>query len=232
MKPLKDRKHLFFDLDDTLWDFEKNSALVLSDLFNEFELSGKLNTDFDTFLNAYKQINLLFWSSYNKREIDKTYLRNNRFHQTFKKFEYNNYSENLILTNHYLERAPHGKHLKLGCIETLEYLKQQYSMHIITNGFKEIQSIKIDGCGLRNYFNQIIISEEHNLSKPDEKIFRLAELFANTNANDCVMIGDNFESDIQGALGAGWEAIHFSENKTDDYNGKHIIRLEQLKALF
>ena len=89
-------------------------------------------------------------------------------------------------------------------------LNKNYHLHIITNGFKEVQAIKIDGCGLRNYFKNIIISEEHNLSKPEEKIFRLAESFADAKTEECVMIGDNFESDIVGALNAGWEAIYFA----------------------
>ena len=232
MGQLRNKKHLFFDLDDTLWDFEKNSALVLEDLFLEHQLEKKLGVGFDIFLVEYKKVNLHFWSLYNKRKIDKDYLRNNRFHETFKKFQYDNYAENLVLTEHYLTRAPHGKNLKAGCLEILDYLKHKYSLHIITNGFKEIQAIKIDGCGLRNYFKHIIISEEHQLSKPDEKIFRLAESFSNAKSSDCVMIGDNFESDVQGALNAGWEAIHLSTEPIQGYRGKSIATLHELKNLF
>lgn len=232
MSSFKTKKHLFFDLDDTLWDFEKNSALVLKDLFLEYDLENKLVSSFDDFLAEYKKVNLLFWSLYNRRQIDKEYLRNNRFYETFKKFGYDNYTENLVLTEHYLARAPHGKNLKAGCLEILNYLKPNYNLHIITNGFKEIQAIKIDGCGLRDYFKHIIISEEHQLSKPDEKIFRLAESFSNAKSNDCVMIGDNFESDVQGAQNAGWEAIHLSPEPVQGYIGQSIASLRELRNLF
>jgi len=225
--------HLFFDWDDTLWDFEKNSCTVLEELFFEFELNNKLQTDFETFLSKYKATNQRFWTQYQKREIDKSYLRNHRFNETFKQFDYHNYEENLLIAEQYLSRSPKGTQLKNGCIETLEYLKEKnYQLHIITNGFKEVQNIKINGSKLRPYFSQIIISEEHNLTKPDEKIFRLAEAFANSKQEECVMIGDNFESDVTGALNAGWDAIYFSSENKSDFKGETIKELTELKKLF
>ena len=231
-RDLTNKKHLFFDLDDTLWDFEKNSGIVLKQLFLEFDLENKLKTDFDNFSKVYKKTNHQLWQQYSKKEIDKHHLRNNRFNIVFNKFDYDNYNENLEVTEHYLNRAPKGTHLKDGCIETLDYLKTNYHLHIITNGFKEIQAIKIDGCGLRDYFKNIIVSEEHQLSKPEEKIFRLAETFADAKQEECVMIGDNYESDIVGALNAGWEAIYFAEEKPESYSGRHILNLIDLKKLF
>jgi putative hydrolase of the HAD superfamily len=232
MDRLKDKKHLFFDFDDTLWDFQKNSTLVLIELFYEYRLAEKLNAELNEFLAAYKKTNLLFWAQYHKRQIDKQYLRNNRFNETFKLFGYENYSENLKITEDYLNRAPHGKSLKEDCVETLEYLKENYQLHIITNGFREVFALKMKACGIQRYFDQIIISEEHNAIKPDEKIFRLAELFAKTNAKECVMIGDSFESDIQGALNAGWEAIYLTEEETIRSDIKSISRLKELTKIF
>jgi putative hydrolase of the HAD superfamily len=231
MADLRHKKHLFFDLDDTLWDFQKNSGIVLAQLFEEFELATKLNTDYAVFLQTYKRINLEFWSKYYTKQIDKHYLRNHRFNETFKAFGYDNYEENLVITSQYLDRAPRETHLKEGCIEVLDYLKHKYQLHIITNGFLEVQHIKLDGSGLRNYFNQIIISEEHQLVKPEEKIFRLAEFLAGAEKNDCVMIGDSFESDITGAINAGWEAIHLNENQKD-VAVKNIKHLTELKQIF
>lgn len=232
MAGLKHRQHLFFDLDDTLWDFEKNSSVVLKDLFVEFELSDKLKTDFDSFYVTYKKINHGLWSQYYKKQVDKAFLRNNRFNEAFKQFNYDNYEENLLVTEQYLDRSPRGTHLKDGCIETLDYLKDKYTLHIITNGFKEVQGIKLNGCGLQDYFSQVIISEEHFLTKPDKEIFRLAESFAGTHAADCVMIGDNYESDIEGALNAGWEAIYFADDNTRGHQGNFISKLEELKSIF
>lgn len=229
---MKNIKHIFFDLDDTLWDFEKNSGHVLEQLFLEFDLTSKLKTDYSNFHTTYKKTNSQLWLQYAKKEIDKQYLRNHRFNLVFNQFDYDNYDENLIITDHYLNRAPKGTHLKEGCIEILDYLKENYHLHIITNGFKEIQFIKIDGCGLRDYFKNVIISEEHDLTKPDEQIFRLAEKFAGAKKEECIMIGDNFTSDVEGALNAGWDAIYFSHENSKNYSGKHITSLNELKEIF
>ncbi len=232
MVALKNKLHLFFDLDDTLWDFEKNSALVLEQVYNVFGLREKLNVDFETFLFRYKEINLALWSKYYRREIDKAYLRNHRFNETFKFFGYDNYAENLEVTDIYLNQSPKGNLLKEGCLDTLTYLAGRYRLHIITNGFKEVQHVKLEGSGIKHFFDQVIISEEHGLVKPDEKIFRLAENMAATSREYCVMIGDSFESDISGALNAGWEAIHLTQEKTEHFKGTAIRRLEELTALF
>lgn len=232
MADLRHKQHLFFDLDDTLWDFQKNSAHAIQQLYAEFELEAKLNAPFETFLSAYKTINNQFWSRYYKREIDKHYLRNHRFNEAFKLFGYDNFEENLEVTDLYLKRAPLGTYLKEGCVEILDYLKDNYQLHIITNGFKEVQDIKLKGCGLGPYFKNIIISEEHQLIKPEEKIFRLGESLALCKASDCVMIGDSLESDVQGALNAGWDAIYFNEVIEPEYRGHSISRLEQLKHFF
>ncbi len=232
MVSLKHKKHLFFDFDDTLWDFQKNSSAVLHQLFYEFELEGKLKADLTEFLSAYKKVNQQFWTLYNTKQISKQHLRDHRFNETFKLFGYDHFEENLLITEQYLKRAPHGSCLKDGCVEILEYLKPNYQLHIITNGFKEVFSIKMKACGIGNYFDKIIISEEHQLVKPEEKIFRLAESFAAADTKDCVMIGDSLESDVKGALNAGWEAIYFAEDKVQNYEGRTISNLKELKGIF
>jgi putative hydrolase of the HAD superfamily len=232
MADLKNRRHLFFDLDDTLWDFDKNSGKVLHELFHEYELAQKLTVDFNVFHTHYKKVNLQLWTKYYRREIDKQYLRHERFHEVFRHFGYDNYTENLAITEEYLSRAPHGTCLMPGCTDVLDYLKEKYTLHIITNGFKEIQHIKIKGCGLGAYFKNIIISEEYELVKPDEKIFRLSESLAGCSKDECVMIGDSYESDIAGALNAGWEAIHFTAHPVPHSNVRVIDDLQQLKNIF
>lgn len=222
--------HVFFDLDDTLWDFETNSDRVLMQLFKEFDLDKKLNSSFTDFIQVYKEINAQLWRKYSLKEITKEELRNNRFEFTFQKFEYSNYNENLELTHHYLARAPHGKTLKEGCLDILEFLSKKYQLHIITNGFKEIQDIKLNGSGLKPFFKNIIISEEHNLSKPDPAIFKLAEKLAGANTNECIMIGDNKENDVDGALRSGWKAIYYHPVKHPDVPHQ-IVHLLELKEL-
>ncbi len=232
MATLTGKKHLFFDLDDTLWDFEKNSHAVLQRLFAEFNLAHKLKTGFAEFYTAYKTTNLQLWAMYYQRQIDKAYLRNHRFNLVFQLFNYDNFEENLVITERYLAQAPHGKLLKEDCLPVLSALKQHFSLHIITNGFKEAQSVKLDNCGLLPYFSTVIISEEHQLLKPDEKIFRLAESLSGALQHECVMIGDNLECDVKGAINAGWEAIHVSELKPSGFSGHSVSRLSQLKPIF
>jgi putative hydrolase of the HAD superfamily len=232
MADLTPPKHLFFDLDDTLWDFETNSLAVLQELYAEFELEQKLCTDFERFYTAYKSINHTLWQRYYQRQIDKAFLRNHRFHLAFQQFNYNNYEENLLITAQYLARTPLGKALKEGCLDTLDYLRQRHTLHLITNGFSEVQAIKIDNCGLRSYFSALVVSEEHGFIKPDAQIFRLAESMAGARPRDCVMIGDNFECDVKGAQNAGWEAIHFSDTTMHGYKGRVIGHLQELKEIF
>lgn len=226
------KKHIFFDLDDTLWDFQSNSERVLKELYMEFDLRHKLNSEVDVFLEEYKRVNLLFWSLYGKGKIDKTYLREQRFKETFKRFNYENESDNFQLTQHYLSRAPKGSTLKQGCLEILNYLRPKHTLHIITNGFREIQGIKIDSGGIRDFFQNIIISEEHGLHKPDERIFRLAEHLSGAEPAECVMIGDNIENDVQGAIKAGWAAIHLDNENSTDNSITTIHNLLDLKNYF
>ncbi len=232
MQNLRHKKHIFFDLDDTLWDFQSNSERVLGELFHEFNLNKKLNSELSEFLKEYKRVNLLFWSLYGQGKIDKVYLREQRFRETFKKFNYDNESDNMLITRAYLSRAPKGSTLKEGCLDILNYLKPKHQLHIITNGFSEIQSVKIASGGIRDYFQHIIISEEHGLYKPDARIFRLAENLCGADPKECVMIGDNLENDVQGAINAGWAAIHLDNENSTTGKIPSIKKLPELKNFF
>lgn len=223
-------KHIFFDLDDTLWDFEKNSSLVLVQLYSEYGLRDKLKVPYEEFHKAYVKMNRRFWQQYNSGEIDKQHLRNHRFNETFKLFSYDNYEENLEITDHYLKRAPHGTLLVEGCHDVLAHLRKKYTLHIITNGFREVQDVKLDGADLRKYFSQVIISEVHGVNKPNEGIFRIAENLSGAGKQECLMIGDNYESDIMGAANAGWKSIHFSSEKARG-SGHTITHLSQLMSI-
>lgn len=226
-------KHIFFDLDDTLWDFEANSKNVLQQLFDEFRLDKKLNTDFNTFHTGYKKVNAALWRAYYQKDLSKEDLRDQRFHTTFCDFGYSAFEESKTISEVYLSRSPQGKLLKPGCLEVLQYLHQKnYQLHIITNGFKEVQRLKLEAAGLTPYFNTVIISEEHGYTKPDTALFRIAELLTGSTANTNVMIGDNLESDIVGGKRAGWQTIHFNDTKTLFSNaGKSIRQLDELKGL-
>lgn len=232
MADLSARKHIFFDLDDTLWDFAENSSKVLRQLYDEFRMAGKLNVTADVFLEHYRLLNLRLWSKFYRRELNKHEMRTVRFRMAFENFGYSDPAESIRFSDRYIELAPHGTVLKEGCIETLEYLQKNYHLHLITNGFIETQAIKIDACQLRRFFRNIIISEEHGLVKPEEKIFRLAENLAGASRNDCVMIGDSIESDVNGAISAGWKAILIADENSPDNKGMYIRSLPELRNFF
>ena len=232
MVHLEKIKHIFFDLDDTLWDFETNSEKVLQELFIETELDKKLNNDFYTFLVAYKKRNIELWQLYHHHKITKDELRLKRFYDTFCEFNYNDLAFSDQFSNDYVSRSPYGTALKKGSLELLELLSKKYQLHIITNGFKEVQHIKIDKSGLQKYFSNVLISEELGFNKPDVKIFREAERCSNAAPNECLMIGDNFETDIKGAQKAGWQSIWYNAYKNKRYQSTQVHCLTELVDYF
>jgi putative hydrolase of the HAD superfamily len=224
----KHTRHIFFDLDDTLWDYESNSAKVLRELYQEHSLHHRLGAPFEEFLPVYRKVNREMWLQFSHGKITKHELRSERFSRTFGHFNFQDEPLNDALTAKFLHRTPQEKCLKEGCHEVLSYLKKRYSLHIITNGFNDVQSIKIEGGNLQGYFDNIIVSEDHALNKPDPAIFRLAEQMAGAVAGECVMVGDTYESDILGALNAGWEALYYTKDNHVNYSGRVIRGLKEL----
>lgn len=225
-------KHIFFDLDDTLWDFETNSEAVLQHLFTDSKLDTKINTDFATFLMAYKKRNAELWQLYHHHRISKEELRNKRFYDTFIQFNFNDEEFSNQFSEAYIQLSPQGTALKKGTTELLELLSKTYELHIITNGFKEVQHLKIINSGLKPYFNNVLISEELGFNKPDIKIFKHAEKLCNAISSQCLMIGDNFETDIKGAKNASWQSIWYNPQKNKRYQSTQINCLTDLLPHF
>lgn len=192
------------------------------------------NTNFDFFIEVYEAINHELWHLYGLKQTTKEELRYQRFYKTFLHFRY----DNLALAHHwaddYLKISPYKTHLIDGTMDILLHLKDKYQLHIITNGFKEVQHIKLDCTNLKPFFEHVIISEEHGFNKPDIKIFNLAQQLAQAQKHECVMIGDNYDADILGALNADWRAIYLSNNKADNthQNFQQIEKLIELKDIF
>jgi putative hydrolase of the HAD superfamily len=221
-------EHIYFDLDDTLWDFEKNSARLLRNLYDELNLKEKLHCDFETYLAAYKKKNNELWQEYNQKHITKEELRKRRFYETFLGFGLKDFDLSWQVSESYIQRSPFGKELKKGSIELLDRLSVNYNLHIITNGFKEVQLTKIEQCGLQKYFDLIIISEDIGFNKPDVRIFREAERLGNTSKESCLMIGDNFNTDITGAKKAGWQSIWYNPEQNKRYQATQVNCLTEL----
>ncbi len=224
---MKDIKHIFFDLDHTLWDFEKNSALTFQQIFKE----NNIEIDITLFLKAYTPINFEYWKLYREEKVSKEKLRYGRLKDTFNQLNFV-ISDKVIdqLSDNYIKNLSNYNHLFKGAIDLLEYLKTKYQLHIITNGFEEVQALKIEKSGIEKYFEQIITSESVGVKKPNPKIFDHALNKVNTQAKNAIMIGDNLEADIFGALNCGIKAIHC--NFEDEFvNHKDIISVALLSEI-
>ncbi len=225
-------EHLFFDLDRTLWDFEKNSMETISELFIEYELQNALETDFDTFYSRYKLNNERLWAEYREGTIDKFQLRLLRYHQTFKEFKLEDEVFALKFNDRYVETCSSKKGLIPHSLEVLDYLNPKYKLHIITNGFVEAQKVKISKSGIAKYFDQIIVSDGLGYRKPDPRIFRHAMKIANAKSANSLMIGDDYVPDVIGAKNVGMDQIFFNREKKGNYEATFVINsLKELKEI-
>lgn len=229
LQDFKHKKHLFFDLDHTLWDFDKNSAFAFETIFKErnFEIS------LDDFLKIYIPRNQHYWKLYQVNQISHEDLRYFRLKDVFDalKFEI---SDAIIdqISDDYINYLPEHNHLFDGAIEILDYLKPNYKLHIITNGFASVQSKKLNNSNIVHYFDTITNSEMAGVKKPHPTIFDFALSLANASKEESIMIGDSYEADIIGAQEAGIEAIFFNEQNIQVENAafqvKHLLELKNI----
>jgi putative hydrolase of the HAD superfamily len=206
-------KHILFDLDHTLWDFDKNCAETLQELYVLHNMS-RFGFDANQFFLEYKILNTKMWREYNAGRITKKEIRDSRFELTFKAL---GLSDDMVppdLSEQFLNICPTKSNVFPHAHQVLEYLSgKKYSLHILTNGFSEIQQLKINASKLGNYFCEIINSESCGYLKPDKKIFDYTLNKINAHNKECVMIGDDLEADIIGAKNAGIDHIFFNPNK-------------------
>lgn len=227
---MKHIKHIFFDLDHTLWDFDKNSEkafeIVLQNYLSKFDIS--------TFMDFYNPINQACWSLYQKDLITHQELRYKRLKDTFDKlFISVNDDEIDRISEEYIEHLPNSNYLFEGCVETLEYLHQKYKLHIITNGFAKVQFKKLSNSGINHFFDTITNSEMAGAKKPNPIIFEHALKTAKAEIKESVMIGDDLDADVKGALNFGMDVIFFNSSEKKIAQGiKQITNLVQLKKIF
>jgi YjjG family noncanonical pyrimidine nucleotidase len=217
---------VFFDLDHTLWDFEKNSALAFQLIFDK----NRIKLSIDSFLKYYVPANLKYWEMYRKDEIDHHTMRYRRLKDTFDFLDYKIDDNKIqLVSEEYIHYLPKNNYLIEGAFEVLEYLKPKYNLHIITNGFADIQKNKLDNSNISSYFKTITNSDLSGVKKPNPAIFEYALNLANTKKEDSIMIGDCIEADVQGALDAGLDAIYFNQN--NQKNNSNIKQIENLLEL-
>ncbi|MDO6807118.1 YjjG family noncanonical pyrimidine nucleotidase [Zobellia galactanivorans] len=211
---------VFFDLDHTLWDFEKNSALTFEKIFQENAIEVAL----PDFLEVYIPANFAFWKLYREEKISKEDLRYQRLKSVFDDLKYPVPDKTINkLSDEYIRCLSSFNHLFPNVTEILDYLKPKYKLHIITNGFQEVQEKKLKNSNIYGYFDQIIDSEMAGVKKPDPFIFELALRRAETRPENSLMIGDNLEADILGAQAVGYHALHFNAHQGPKHDFCEII---------
>lgn len=230
-KPIR---HLFFDLDRTLWDFDRNSEESLIELYHDFRLVEKGIRNVEVFLEKYYMHNHYFWSEFRKGNIDALSLKSTRFQYTLSDFGIDDQFLSMKLSEDYLDKLPGKGNLITDTLEILDYLKNRYSLHIITNGFKEVQHRKMKVSGIHHYFEVILTAEEAGTAKPDKLIFEKALEQASALAGESVYVGDHFESDMVGARNAGMQTVFYNpEEEEHEVEVTHEIRkLMELKDCF
>ncbi|WP_055442893.1 YjjG family noncanonical pyrimidine nucleotidase [Lacinutrix himadriensis] len=221
---------IFFDLDHTLWDFDKNSGLTFEKIFK----INKVDIDVSEFLKHYEPINLNYWKLYREEKIDKESLRFARLNDTFQAVNISVEKELILqLSEDYITHLSSFNHLFEGTIDLLEYLEPKYNLHIITNGFHQVQNEKLENANISNYFKTVTNSEMVGVKKPNPIIFNHALDLAKTTKSQSIMIGDNYEADIIGALNFGIDAICFNyHNFPLDAKIKKVDSLLELKNYF
>ena len=201
-------KHLFFDLDHTLWDFDKNAESTLIDIYAHFDLYSKVDAHFDDFYRKYLYHNEKLWGRYQKGFISAEELKWRRMWRTLLDFKVADETLAKDISGKFLEILPTKKIVFPHTHEILKYLKDKgYVLHLITNGFEKTQWNKIKNSGLDQYFTHMITSEASNSLKPKKEIFDYAINKANASLAECIMLGDNLDADIQGAINAGMDSI-------------------------
>ncbi len=224
--------HIFFDLDRTLWDFDKSSMETFADIFENRKLKDMGIESVDIFHDVYEIHNKKLWDLYRNGGIDKEVLRGRRFYLTLKDFGIDNAELAEAIGMDYVTISPLKVNLFPQALAALDYLFPKYKLHIITNGFQEVQDVKIEASGLAAYFDTIVTSEEAGIKKPNEEIFHYAMRKAGATASQSLMIGDDLDVDILGAKKVGMDQVLFDPNANQVVNNAtyYITCLDGLKT--
>lgn len=228
-------KHLFFDLDHTLWDFDTNAKLTLLELYENLSLKERGITDFELFYKNYLQHNTNLWARYRKGFIQQSELRIKRMRLSLLDFKIADEPLADTMSRRFLELLPTRNALFPYAIEILEYLiAKDYSLHLITNGFEEVQHQKLHHSNIKGYFSEVITSEGSNSLKPSREIFHYALAAAKAGLSESIMLGDDLEADIIGASKAGMDQVYINHtNKISDFTPTFIVHhLKELEEIF
>tara|TARA_B100000925_G_scaffold288611_1_gene269932 strand:+ start:48 stop:740 length:693 start_codon:yes stop_codon:yes gene_type:complete len=227
-------KHIFFDLDRTLWDFEENSNETLLELCNKYNIASRGISDHNEFITKYKLHNEHLWALYRENKISQKKLRSQRFYNTLLDYAIDDFKLSEKIGLDYIEICPKKTKLFPYVLEVLNYLKNKYYLHIITNGFEKTQLIKLKCSALMPFFLNIITSEKIGFKKPNPKIFEYALQKSQAIKSESIYVGDDLEVDILGCQNFGIDGIFFNPQKTPHKEKVtyEISSLSQLLEIF
>ncbi|HZJ74351.1 MAG TPA: YjjG family noncanonical pyrimidine nucleotidase [Perlabentimonas sp.] len=205
-------KHIFFDLDRTLWDFEQNMRITLTEIYKNHNLNKTIPSP-EVFIDAYIVNNDRLWASYQRGEMKKEVLRYKRFELTLRDFGIKDKVLASVIGHEYLSESPKKTVLLPNTLPVLNWLYTKYKLHIITNGFNEVQFTKLKMCGIEKYFDKVLTSEMSGYHKPRAEAFGYSLSSANAKKAESIMIGDDLETDIIGAKNFGIDQVYFNPSK-------------------
>lgn len=214
---------VFFDLDNTLWDFDKNADKALHVLYQRHNLNLHSSYQVDQFIQLYKDVNASYWRRYELGQIDKETLRTARFTDTFNIMGIQPALHPVDVWNEYLEICPLMTNLLPGALDCLSKLSQVFQIGILTNGFEMTQNVKIRESGISKYIQFMQTSESVKLAKPSADFFQQALDRNGLKAYNCVYIGDNEKTDVWGGINAGITTFHFKYNETQNEPIDHLL---------
>jgi putative hydrolase of the HAD superfamily len=229
---LKTYKHIFFDLDRTLWDFNKNSTETLTDIVKVFHLEDKVN-DVNEFVSCFHFYNDRLWDDFRDGKMRKQLLRLERFRLLLNRYEILEKKTVEKISQYYLNTAPTKPALIEDCVEILNYLSLKYKLYVISNGFYDVQLTKIVNSGISKYLSKLYTSDRIGYAKPDKRIYEYVVRSLNAHKEDCIMIGDDFKNDIDGAKNADIDQVFYNPDKLDtpSQSTYEINKLSELKSI-
>jgi len=213
MKNTKSYKCVFFDLDHTLWDYEMNSGEALHELYDKYGLAKLGSIPFNEFYKGFVKINTEIWDAYDRGLTGKEVIRFERFDRVFRHAGINDYDLSLQFSEEYIKESPKKPNLVAHAKDVLDYLLPRYPLYIITNGFDEIQSVKMESAGITPYFKGVITSARAGCKKPEKEIFEFALRENGFVCSDTIMVGDNLLTDIAGARNASVDTVYYNPYK-------------------
>lgn len=206
-------KCVIFDLDHTLWDYEINCAEALLELYNKNDLKKRGVTSFDSLLDVFTEMNTQMWDQYDMGIIQRDVIRYQRFHRILLALGIDDYQLSLSMSRDYVALSPTKKNLVPNAKTILDYLANKYKLIILTNGFEEIQLVKLSSSGIAHYFDHVVTSEVAGHKKPAKEIFEYALSATKLCSNEAIMVGDNLNTDIKGAHNAGIDSSYFNPSR-------------------